>query len=291
MSHGTLTKIEGAEAARGLRVMGSKGNWVIDTVISSYNYVVSIASIPSRLFFRENMGERAIMPFALVACAIFYFYVGFWISGILFGLDGMLLYPEDRVHNSSQGQFLLGVLIAPPSWLVYYTISLGVRHIRKVHKEARESDEVGYSYYRGESRYYQNLKGHIVGRGRIVDDKYIRMIHEPLRATIYGFYFVIAGIILTCFQTYSDYAFPLLANSIIIYFTALGVLIWLSAFALYLEEFGIKIRVRGRVLDMTDAEYDVAFINAERERLTLKGKDQSETKKSSKESPKNFIVS
>ena len=290
MLQGALTKLDGASSAKALTTFSRSGNIIIDAFIQSYAFIVSVGAIPLKLFFRKNLGERAFSPFAVVVCGLLYLYLGVVISLILdMIINGLFPGAEKYMFTYDRtSEILVPYLNSPIILLIIYSSNLAIKHFKKVFKDAETSEFVRYSYYRGESRYYNDLIGKFRKDGRKITDEYLRFIHEPKVTFRIGLIYISIIICVAVIASFLNIDIPLLYRYLL-YCAAAGVALWVSAFCLYLEEFGLKLRKRARLLDLTDGEYDVAFLQAQREKLKLVDldeiKDQAKT-----EHQKEFIV-
>ncbi|MCI5091154.1 hypothetical protein [Phaeodactylibacter sp.] len=283
MIQGSLTKMDGVSAARGLTTFSRSGNLIIDTFIQSYAFIVSIGAIPARLYYRENLGERAFSPFALIICLAFYGYFGA-IQGTFIGAEIVaLILPRGESIMTSEGTiglYLICLLLSPVMLFLVFTTNMGIKHFKKVFQEADEKDVVRYSYYRGDSRYFKDLIGKVSKRGKVLTEQYVRMIVEPRKTAGTGLTILLIVLAVILVSYLIDMKLPIVVSYYLSFFLMTSLFILFSAQCLYLEEFGIKLRVRGKVLDMTDGEYDMMFIKAERDRLKLISDSAQNTNKS-----------
>ncbi len=283
MIQGSLTKMDGVSAARGLTTFSRSGNLIIDTFIQSYSFIIGIGALPIRLYFRENLGERAFSPFALIVCIIFYFFIGL-IGGFIVNELVFRMIKGDIISNTNNIGFssLINLLLLSPVFIfLLFTASMGVKHLRRVFREAEESDVVRYSYYRGDSRYYKDFIGKVSVFGKVHTEQSVRMNFEPKIAAIKGGLILFISVLVSSTLIFLD--FNIIGPYFRIYLGFIhitGVMIILGSLCLYLEEFGIMLRVRGKVLDMIDGEYDMMFIKAERDRLKLTTEGDESSNKS-----------
>lgn len=265
MLQGSLTKMEGVDALRGLSSLSARNNLIIGTIVSSYNFVISVCSIPMRLVFRKNMGERAFSPFAFIVAFIFYF---FW--GLFLGTFFVMLFFK---HNYTINEYFMWMPIyffvtTPYSWCLFLLAYFGINHFRRIIKKARNND-IGYSYFRGESRFYKStFTGKKVWRFE-ADDSFTRMIIEPLSSLVVGAFIMITLALIIIFTSTPS---KLMATHLM-WWMMFGAAISFSSLCLFLEEFGIMMRLRAAVLDLVDAEKDMTFLNAKKARIDNYQKD------------------
>lgn len=285
MIQGSLSKMDGMEAARGLYGMDPKNNAFLGAIVQSYNFIVGAGAIPSRLFLRKNLGERAFSPFAFLLCVAFYFscffippfdgdsipvlvIIGF--GGVAFALN--VLDPESiNIYLL----VLFGALLNSCLWFIIWLIRNGIKHFKIVAQNAKEN-KIQYSYYRGEGKYFEHRIG---GKkwGYDIDEMFVRMVIEPLAVFKWGAIIFFSAVLLSI----GIFSWGLEENRQLAYAFAslgwlinVGLMIMFSGFCLFLEEFGIMTRIRGAALDLIDGEYDMVFVMKKKEEL-LAGRDTS----------------
>ena len=282
MLQGSTTKLDGDNTVNALRPtmyalnkdgllnVTSSGNYIIDAVLQSFWFLVAISAIPHKLFFREKLGERTFSPFALIVCISFYFvYLGYYGNFYIpyIGLGSLLgLVTENwGIYMPIMLQLFL---VSPVALFLAFSIRMGIRHLKEVYEEAENSEFVRYSFDRGSSRYYGHLIGKYTNTGKKITDEYLRLNYEPRIAFRVGLLFILlsCGIlkILTIYEIYNYYIQVYMGYTVLF-----GFAIWHSALCAHIEEVSIKLRKRGRLLDITDGEYDVAYLQAERSKLKL----------------------
>lgn len=265
MIQGSLTRTDSVASARGLAMFSARGNVLIDLFIRSYAFVLSVSSIPCRLYFRSNLGERAFSPFSIIVCIVFFFMSGLWLSVLIY--EFISLYDSIHIYAMPLSYMEEVFVLSPLPFFLIYVIRMSVRHFKKVSKEADESDFVRYSYHRGESTYYSHLIGeNVKWSKKIITDEYLRMHYETRKAIQFSLYFLLVGGIAIVIGSYFNLSYVVLYSSFVL---GTGIIIQHSALCLYLEEFAIKLKTRGRLLDITDAEYDSAYIQTERSKVKL----------------------
>lgn len=275
MIQGSLVKMDGMEAAKGFYGMSPKSNAFIGLIAHGYYFLVGAGAIPSRLFLRENLGERAFSPFAFLLCLFFFAYYFF----IPFDEDLFLLGVLGMIGNAGAIQMLghepdiyilviLNIFLNPCLWFMVWLSRKGIRHFKGIAKKAKEN-KIQYSYYRGDGKYFEHRIG---GKkwGFDIDEIFLRMVIEPLTIIQYGVLTFFGAIVLGLGIYFwgqeksgnLGYVLIFLGWSI-----NLGLIIIFSGFCLFLEEFGIMTRIRGAALDLIDGEYDLAFVMKKKEEL------------------------
>ena len=289
MLQGSLSKMDGMESAKGFYGMSPKNNAIFGAIAQSYYFLIGTGAIPARLFLRTNLGERAFSPFAFLLCVLFFVYYGFVPFDeefIVLGITGLA--GSTGAYEMLGGDVLLGnnfdlsmfvtanIVLNPCLWFVIWLIIKGVKHFKSVVMRIKENHQQ-YSYYRGDGKYFRHRLG---GKkwGFDVDERFIRMVIEPLLVLRAGFILFVIGLIAgTCTYYWGKEQIESLGYLLIFLgWTAnFGLLTLFSGFCLFLEEYGIMVRIRDAALDLIDGEYDMAFIIKKKEEIQL-GKADSE---------------
>lgn len=265
-----LSKMDGVEAARVFHGLNPKDNQLLGFIAQSYNFIVGAGAIPARLYLRKNLGERAFSPAALLLSFLFFGYYSLFSALddkflILGGMMGNLLAMEFAQKEGFVLIIIFNVFFNACVWFLIWMFRSGIAHFKNVIKNAKHGG-VHYSFYRGEGW----LFGHRLGGkmwGFDIDDRWIRMIIEPLYI-IKNALFVLIGSVLFGGLIYllfveNHSAFMVVPAYLLIilgWLNNLSIIALFSGLCLFLEEFGIKMRIRHSVLDMVDGEYDMAFV-------------------------------
>ena len=211
------------------------------------------------------MGERAISPFGIIMTAILYGWYGWW-GGAISGLFSTIFNTQrEQSVILYEGLITLFIFfVCPLFWAIIYVFHMGKRHFKIILKKAKKL-QVGYSYNRGEGQYFEHLKGQKKW-GFKIDDQFIRMVIEPLAAFRFGL--VIFIVFLIGYILLIIYDWPIYFRAYISWTALTGFAIIVSSICLFLEEFGIMMKIRAAVLDVVDAEHDVKFLSREKEKIT-----------------------
>lgn len=273
MLQGSLSKMDGMETARGFYGMNPTKSPFLGMIVHSYYFLVGAGAIPARLYLRKNMGERAFSPFAFLLSFGFFAYYGIFPDDdfmLLGGLAGNLAAMELAQNETGNGIIIL-INIIFNTYLIFliWMVRKGVAHFRQVLKKSQEN-RGQYSYFRGEGKYFDHRLGGKMWKFNI-DERFIRMVIEPLTLIKYGFGILIGSAILgtVLYFLHSEKIANIASFLLIIlgWINNLGFVIIFSGLCLFLEEFGIMMRIRGAALDMIDGEYDIAFVLKKKEEL------------------------
>ncbi|MCA0235856.1 MAG: hypothetical protein LCH81_05700 [Bacteroidetes bacterium] len=291
MIQGSLSKMDGIESMKGFYGMSPKSNAIFGAIAQAYYFLIGTGSIPARLLMRKNLGERAFSPFAFLLCVFFFIYYGFvpWdedfpILGVV-GVVGNLGASHFWGIESNLSRLILAnIILNPCLWFIVWLIIKGFQHFKSVIKKVR-NNQIEYSYYRGEGRYFEHrMKGKKWGFD--IDERFIRMVIEPLAIFRVSFSIFILGILTgLAIYRWGDQANEI--NGYILIFlgwlTNLGLLATFSAVCLFLEEYGIMARIRDAALDLIDGEYDMAFVMKKKEELQSEREKQTDNVKIAEE--------
>jgi len=270
---GSLSKMDGMETARGFYGMNPNKSPFLGMIVHSYYFLVGAGAIPARLYLRKNMGERAFSPFAFLLSFGFFAYYGIYPDDdfmLLGGSLGILGAMEIAQNEISVGVMIfINIFFNTYLLFLWWLIRQGIRHFKQVLKKSPEN-RGQYSYFRGEGKYFEHRLGGKMGKFNI-DERFIRMVIEPLALIKYGFCLLIGSAILgvALYFLHTERIAILVSFLLIIFgwIHNLGFAIIFSGLCLFLEEFGIMMRIRGAALDIIDGEYDMAFILKKKEEL------------------------
>lgn len=270
---GALSKMDTMESARGFYGINPQKSPIMGLIVNSYYFLVGAGAIPARLFFRKNMGERAFSPFAFLLCLGFFAYYviypneDFMLFGSILGNIGAIDIAKGQLGfvELITANLILNACILFLGWMIWK----GIIHFKYIIKKAKLNTG-GYSYYRGEGKYFEHRLGGTKW-GFKIDERFIRMIIEPLTTIRAGLLLFIGSIAIgfAFYYVMKDTPNMVVAISLIIlgWLNNLSLLILFSGICLFLEEFGIMMRIRGAALDMIDGEYDMQFVLKKKEEL------------------------
>ena len=265
MIQGSLNKMQGVTALKGLYSLDPKSNIVIDIFLQAYNFIVAIGAIPLRLLLRKNLGERAISPFAFVVFLIAYLTHGY--------LIGIVIQAAFETGNNT---IFDGLDPANPLFIILIIIIVkGITHFGRVILNA-SSNNIGYSYYRGESVFFQKNYKHqdkwLFGLPK--NDEYIRMIKEPVISLLVGTFLFLGFFFVLKYQSW-DFDYMEMLILVFANISTIGLIMIFSGICLFLEEFGIMMRTRAAVLDLIDAEEDMKIIAEQKELIESNRKSKN----------------
>lgn len=260
MLQSSLNKMDGADAIKGLSSLDPKSNPIFGAFAMAYSFVVSAGAVPVRVFLRRNIGERSFSPAGFViSLAFYFFYFGLWGGLILGSMQNKYLWvPEFPIAGFTL--LKLNFFLNPFLLFLVIVFFKGVQHFKRLIREAQHN-QTGYSYYRGDGIYFRKKLGKKKW-GFQIDERFMRMVVEPLAAFRLGFIiFFIAGGIVTINILYFVLSDPLKYTLIfLMWLSVLGIAVMFSSLCLFLDEFGIMMRIRGSVLDLIDSEIDMKIL-------------------------------
>lgn len=257
MLQSSLNKMDGVEAVKGFYSLDPQDNAILGALIQGYFFVVSAGALPLRMILRKNLGERSFSIFGFIVSISFYIYYG-----ILLGGAGVITLTSKLFGGVDANWLDYARVILLNPFLIFMAIVIirAVQHFKKVMRKA-QNNQVQYSYFRGDGIFFRKRKG---GKkwGFEIDERFMRMVIEPLAVLKIGLLilFIAAGAV-----TF-NYFYVVMTDSLIylqpilIWTAVLGLVLVLSAIFLFLEEFGIMMRIRGAVLDLIDADIDMQMI-------------------------------
>jgi hypothetical protein len=252
-------------------------------------YFVGTCAFLTRSFLRVKLGERTFGLFTflfayLIVYLIFLYPQGYQITFesffdesqrqnigvIILTFIGTLFYLPFAIWQIRKGEVVEGagevafsLNMDMPLELDYFiliTIVLGVGQLVDVYIR-RATKDVVHSFYRGDSIFWGWLRGRKIGP-IIFTDTRIWMLVEPL------FILLVANLL----STYLGLNY-------------LSLVLIVSAFCLFLEEYKVYMENRKFILDMLDGRLDAAYMN------TIQEEYSSSILSENKNSTKNFRVS
>lgn len=299
MLQGSVNKVDGMNATKGLYTFNSKGSSFIHGITTFLYSGLGAAAIPARLRLRRNFGERAFSPLAVLICVIFFLYLYFSPllaffddakeeENIVVGLFSALLTEIIRKFDSYT---IALVLFNFFTLFIYKTITLAIVHFKSVYSKNGDNS-YRYSFYRGEAknRIFDNLLNTNF-HGHKVDEKLIRMYFEPKYFIKKNFIIGLLALVITGFlayyinDTYSDNVEDSLQFDLICIVCIMSFSFVLSRFSLCLsglclmaEEFAIAKKIRDTLLDTIDAEYDMMFLMKQKDLFKQKNIEEANLK-------------
>lgn len=209
-------------------------NPIASAFLGMFFFAVAIAAYPMKLFFRTNMGERAIRivdPFVYLGA---FFTFGSEISMWTFFINSIILSASFKADFS-----WIAVILSLPLLSLTFSIWLSIKsykYFKNIHLyHIVDYAQRVHSFYRGESKYFQGLIGKSY-KGLTISLFHIQLFLEPITTIFLGLAFLFLD-------------------------TALGIAIILGGICLFVDEWEVIRRRRDMVLDVLDAEMDAAFVD------------------------------
>lgn len=257
MLQSSLNKMDGVEAIKGFYSLDSSSNAILGALIQGYFFIVSAGALPIRIILRKNLGERSFSLFGFIVSMCFYIYYGVFLGafGVVFLTDKFFGSTETNRLGYTRITLLNPLLI-----FIVIVIILAIKHFKNVMKRAQHN-QAQYSYFRGEGKYFRKHKGRKKW-GFEIDERFMRMVIEPLAMFRIGFLILLVSIATLSFNHFYVVMTKSLIflQPIIIWTAMLGFVLLLGSICLFLEEFGIMMRIRGAVLDLIDADIDMQIV-------------------------------
>lgn len=202
-------------------------------------FAVSIAAYPAKLFFRQNMGERAVRivdPFIYVAS---FCYFGWEISMWAFFINNVLM--KGLQGDLSWAAVFTSLPLFSCAFL-FWLIKKSFKYFKAQYlQQPINYDERVHTFYRGESKYFQGFVGKNY-RHTHITQFHIQFIIEPLMTMFLGvalfFLDVTLGLALIC-----------------------------GGICLFIDEWEVIRRRRDMILDVLDGEMDAAFVEKGRNKF------------------------
>jgi len=274
MINKSYSSLNDREAMQGVASLG-RGISFSSLIFQAFHFVVGVAALPLRLLLRDDLGERTVRPGAFLLSVALHIYY-FTIFDLLIALGA-----TSAITNPSNEDIAILVIVAlsnPYFIFLVIVIRRGIKHFKQKIRAAR-SNQTGYSYAAGKSRYFEKWIGRTV-YGFDVNDSIIRLIIEPRAILKWGILTFLAclGIVLwMVFLLDSE------ASYIYIFIISLGCTGLVAAFdaiCLFIDELALQLRKRDKVLDMLDAQDDANELMQYRAKIeegrTTAGNNQQE---------------
>lgn len=270
--------------SKGIHQADPKSQPIIGAVVQFYYFIVGAGAVPVRLLIRKDIGERSLTPMTcIVSLGLHIWYVYEYI--LLVGIGGAYLFfgnIDFKVGlgwNLETGILVLVFLFNGFNLYLFDVFFFRAKsHFRKIVQKAKENRISKSSYFRGKSIYFDNLIGGdiktVFGSFKI-DEDILRMIVEPRKVFYAGLKITLVSILLSFIISYFCTSFYLKCLGLYIFtFSSVGIIIFLSAICLFLEEFGLSNRVRNAALDLEDAPRDLKLIMDKKKKfITVEEKD------------------
>lgn len=257
MLQSSLNKMDGVEAVKGFYSLDPNSNAILGALIQGYFFVVSAGALPLRMILRKNLGERSFTILGFIVSICFYAYYGMLLGGI-----GVIALTSQLFGGIEENWMNYARLILLNPFLIFMIIVIikAIQHFKKVMRRAQKN-QIQYSYFRGEGIFFRKRKG---GQkwGFEIDERFMRMVIEPIAVLKIGFLILFTSIGVVTFNYFYVVMTELLIflQPILIWTAVLGLVLVLSSIFLFLEEFGIMMRIRGAVLDLIDGDIDMQII-------------------------------
>lgn len=260
MLQSSLNKMDGADAIKGFSSLDPKSNPIFGAFAMAYSFVVSAGALPVRLFLRKNIGERSFSPAGFVVSLGFYiFYCGLLGGMGAWTITKQFLWPTES-YSLDVKLIQLNIFLNPLLFFFIIVFIKGFRHFKRIIREA-QNNQTGYSYYRGDGIYFRKRLGKKKW-GFQIDERFMRMVIEPLASFRLGFaILLISGGVVAINILFFVLSEPLKFILVFLVWLAfLGIVLMFSSICLFLDEFGIMMRIRGSVLDLIDSDIDMKIL-------------------------------
>ncbi len=214
-------------------------NPIANAVLGVIFFAVAIAAYPAKLFFRENLGERAVRIIDPFIYIVAFFELGFWTIIASFLLNILML--GKGFDDLSPFAMILAIPF-PSIIFLFWLLRRSYKYFKSInlHQETDYTKRV-HSFYRGESKYFKSLIGKPY-RNIIIKEFHIQLFLEPMVTLLLG----IALIILDM---------------------TLGVALIIGGICFFIDEWEVIRKRRDMVLDSLDGEMDAVFIEKARSRF------------------------
>jgi len=262
MINKSYSSLGDGEAMRGLSTWNTKNISFTGLLFQAFDFVIGVAALPLRLFLRENLGERSIkFGTFLLSIGLHIYY--FTIFDILLVLGGAAML--DDLTNEKMLLIGLFALINPYFIFLILVFRKGVKHFKQKIKAAK-NNEVGYSYSRGVSKYFSNLKeGQAWGFD--IDDRVVRIIVEPRSVFKVGMILFLGSLAIVLYMIFISESE---SSYVYVFFASLGctgLVLSFDAICLFIDEFSLFMKRRDKVLDMLDGQEDMSKLMNEKVKI------------------------
>lgn len=283
MINKSYSSLSDSEARAGFSLVNSKGVTFSTLLFQAFNFVVGIAALPLRIFLRSNLGERTIKPGSFLLAIGLHIYYFTIFDGLLFTLGAIPLFKDTSLNEIfiDPNRLLITLfffLFNPYFIFLLIVIIRGIKHFKQKIREAQEN-KVGYTFYRGDSRYFKDWLGGNTW-GFLIDETVLRTIVEPRAIFKYGivsFLFSLAIIMLMIF------IFEYESGYLLLFFASLGctgLVLGFDALCLALDEFALFYSKREKALDLLDGKEDMDKLSKQKmsiEEGRVSSKEDEET--------------
>ena len=252
-----MNRYDDISAFRGFfSMVDPRKNFMVESFMQSFFFLVSINSITPRLILRKNMGERSFSGFQFFLSMLVYIIIGTVLYFVI--CETFFIRQETSLSDQTGIQYwkflfhyVLIILVNP--LVIFFLIVLHqvYRHYKAFHNR-RDQIKNEYSAFRGDSIFFEELK-HKFG----LSDSQIRVFIEPsflLSISLINslFCFLLLKIrtqLLSSFQS----ELTILDTPFVGLFT-LSLIFCFNSICLFAEEIYEELSIRNRALDLIDGE-------------------------------------
>ena len=161
--------------------------------------------------------------------------------------------------------FSIFILLNPYFIFLVLVIIRGVKHFKQKIQEAKNNN-IGYTYSRGESRFFNSWMGQKTW-GFHIDELITRMIVEPRAVLKYGLVLFLFSLAIVLFmililESKASYIYMILAS-----LGCTGLVFAFDAICLFIDELALFLSKRDKVLDIIDSKVDATAITEERDKI------------------------
>lgn len=206
---------------------------------------MAIAAFPVKLFFRENLGERAVRIIDPFIYLVAFGQLGLWTIVASFLLNMVIL------GSTNDGFTPMTILLSipfPSMIFLFWLFRKSYKYFKSIHLH----QEIDYtlrvhSFYRGDSKYFKKLIGKPY-KSIIIRQLHIQLFFEPLLTLLFGLALLFVDM-------------------------TLSVALMVGGVCLFIDEWEVIRKRRDMILDSLDGEMDAVFIDKAR-RLFRKLNDE-----------------
>ena len=209
----------------------SEQNPLVNMVMGILFFIISIGAYPAKLFFRENMGERALRIIDPLVYVSAFFALLVSTTLINLAINTFIVYGNLKEFFEVANLVLSFPFLS--CCFIFWLVRESYRYFKN-NFDNLEFDQRTHSFHRGQSRLFKNIIGKTF-KNKIVQPYHVRAILEPLMAVNLGL-------------------------AILILDPTLGLAFIIAGICLFIDERYIIQKRRDSILDALDTEMDAVFL-------------------------------